>query len=72
MAKGKRCPVCGHWTYRCRKEDYDFGGFVQILSEIKLFRPNRCLCSYCGFFYNEHMNSSEENQAKHYAQEKYK
>ena len=57
MSKGKRCPVCGHWTYRHTDGSYE--GFQKIT-------PDIAHCSYCDFRYEEHIRRSEIEQVYDY------
>lgn len=58
MSKGRKCPVCGHWTYRVFCGSYDEEG--------KKLEPEQGHCSYCGFNYMEHVCYSLASQARSY------
>jgi len=55
--KKNKCPVCGHFTYEKHAGKYE--GYIKVTS--KWGR-----CSICGFFYEQHIKHSLEEQAKKY------
>lgn len=57
MSRGKRCPVCGHWTYRHTEGHYE--GFQKLT-------PDSARCSYCDFRYEEHIKYLEIEQVNDY------
>ena len=65
MAKGNKCPVCGHWTYRCNKFCYSLYDWVENSPY------DACYCSYCKFVYEEFYEDLEEKQVYKYARELY-
>jgi len=62
MAKGKRCPVCGHFTYREWKGNYD----NEEWGEGRKLNPDYGRCSYCGFIYIEDIRYSFDEQVMKY------
>lgn len=65
MSKGNKCPVCGHWTYRC-------SNFVYPMYDGTTSSPyKQYYCSHCCFLYEETCEDSEEKQAHEYAQQLY-
>jgi len=62
MAKGKRCPVCGHFTYREWKGNHD----TEKWGEGRKLNPDYGRCSYCGFVYVEDVRYSFERQVEAY------
>ena len=62
MARGKKCPVCGHFTYREWKGEYD----KEEWGQGRKLSPDFGHCSYCGFTYEEHIWFPFEEQVKNY------
>jgi len=61
--KGKKCPVCGKWSYFCWPGSYDRGEW----GEGRKVSPDYYRCTKCGFSYQEHVLISEEEAAQAYA-----
>ena len=60
--KGKRCPVCGRWSYFCWPGSYD----REEWGEGRKINPDFYRCTKCGFSYEEHVLIPEEEAAKAY------
>lgn len=56
------CPACDHWGYKCEPGEYDEEG--------KKLSPDYFQCSHCGFSYEEHIKTSESEEAKWWRERK--